>query len=65
MKGHTIKELTLMQCVDIARKLTARYARTHRGKNTLERKCIEKGYLVCRRGEINPEFDSPAFFYTL
>lgn len=29
-----------------AKSLTAEYAKTHKGRNALERECIEKGYII-------------------
>ena len=40
--------MTMAQCVKVAKALTDIYARTHKGRNALERECIAKGYLVRR-----------------
>ena len=42
-------------CVKLAKRWTARYAKNHKGRNILEKECIEKGYLVKRIGEVFPD----------
>ena len=47
-----MKELTLKHYVEWAKKLTKEYAKTHKGRNDLEKECIKKGYLVNKLGEM-------------
>ena len=47
-----MKNLNLVKAVNGAKKLTAEYAKNHKGRNALEKKCLEKGYLVARLGEV-------------
>ena len=47
-----MKELTLKHYVEWAKKLTKEYAKTHKGRNDLEKECIKKGYLVKKLGEM-------------
>lgn len=54
MKTFEIKP-TLNRCVNIARGFTARYAENHKGRNALEKECIQKGYIVRTFGEIFPD----------
>ena len=43
---------TLQGCVKWAKGLTAKYAKTHKGRNALEKECIKKGYVVARLSQI-------------
>lgn len=43
---------TLKNCINIAKKLTKNYAKKHKGRNKLEKECIEKGYLVKKLGDV-------------
>jgi len=36
----------LLHWVEYAKWLTADYAKTHKGRNALEKECIKKGYLI-------------------
>ena len=45
-------EAGLTHWVNVAKKLTARYAKTHKGRNALEKKCLAKGFIVARLGEV-------------
>lgn len=47
--------LTLTNCVNIAKNWTAKYAETHKGRNALEKECIRKGYIVRKYGEVFPD----------
>lgn len=44
--------LSFLESIEVAKKMTADYARTHKGKNKLEKECIEKGYLIRQKKEI-------------
>ena len=45
---------TLKGCVSIARSFTARYAENHKGRNALEKECIQKGYIIRKYGDVFP-----------
>lgn len=49
---NLIVNMGMKDWVEVAKKWTARYAKTHKGRNTLEKECIKKGYVVARYGEI-------------
>ena len=45
-------QLTFLDSIKIAKRLTSNYARTHKGRNELEKECITKGYLIKKYSEI-------------
>lgn len=45
----------LTKWIEVAKSWTAEYAKTHKGRNKLEKECIKKGYLIKRLGEIIPD----------
>lgn len=55
MEVKEMKNFTLKNCIKIAKAYTKAYAKNHVGRNTLEKECIKKGYLIKRLGEIYPD----------
>lgn len=52
---EAVAKMGLKDWVDSAKRITSRYALTHKGRNTEEKTCIQKGYLVKRIGDIFPD----------
>ena len=44
--------LSLSESIEVAKVITSNYARTHKGKNKLEKECIKQGYLIKKYKEI-------------
>jgi hypothetical protein len=44
--------LSFLESIEVAEKITSNYARTHKGKNKLEKECIKQGYLIKKYKEI-------------
>jgi len=66
-KAYIVEPMSLRQRVAAAKRLTATYARTHKGRGAKQKECIKRGYLVqngcvcalafntvTRRGELLP-----------
>lgn len=39
--------------IEVAKKFTAEYAKTHKGRNELERRCIRDGYLIIEANKLD------------
>lgn len=48
-------KMGLIEWVEVAKKWTSEYAKTHKGRNKLEKECIKKGYLIKKMNEIIPD----------
>lgn len=57
---------TKEEWIAYAKGLTARYAKTHKGRNELERKCIREGYIVIEPKELGTSlFDERKMIFAL
>ena len=50
-----IASMGISDWIRVAKSMTAKYAKNHKGRNKLEKECLEKGYLIKKLGEMSPD----------